>query len=149
MSLPVFKPSVGGSVCVLSSTGELVGLTILESLDCCCSNPSHTTATAGGALAPGAFACGGCMPQIGSGAPVVMLLLGTTGVSAIRLRPQDPPAQQAGVPVAAMQATPPAAGGDAEPAAAAAAAAAADESEEMKALRLRALEMLSADGEWE
>ena len=89
------------------------------------------------------------MPQIGSGAPVVMLLLGTTGVSAIRLRPQDPPAQQAGVPVAAMQATPPAARrGDAEPAAAAAAAAAADESEEMKALRLRALEMLSADGEW-
>ena len=115
------------------SIGEMVGLTIIEpeqsgggggSSDAC-QQCAPVTTVGGFAVS---CACGPPKKSVG-----VLLVLGTAGVSAVQLlaapaAPAEPTAEELAVEAEATGA--------------------AGESEDMKALRLRALEMLSGDGEW-
>lgn len=101
--------------------GDLVGLTLVDypkADEPLYADPVHS------------FSSGGSgSPQI-SNAAAVMLVLGTNGASAVQLQPPTP-RDSARTNSAALISS-----------------SAASESEEMKALRLRALELLAGDGEW-
>ena len=100
--------------------GELIGLTIVDSADPdALASTDDTRSSHHGST--------GLVP---STAPT-MLLLGSAGVSAVQLRPPIPGEQEApAIPTSTAE------------------SAAAAQSEEMKDLRLRALELLAGDGEW-